>query len=435
MDKLMGAVSRVYRKKFPSKTFAPGETCIPVSGKVFDEEEMKKMVEAVMDGHWTEGRFNREFEVKLADFVGVAFCATVNSGSSANLLSLAALTSSRLPENKRLSKGDAVITAAAGFPTTINPIIQCGMLPILVDVKLGSYNSTVDQIAEAVDRNRKKVKAVFLAHTLGNPFDLEQIKKICEEQGLWLIEDNCDALGSRYRGRLTGSFGHLSTVSFYPAHHITTGEGGAVFTNDPLLNKIVRSLRDWGRDCHCPTGIDNTCGRRFQWTLGNLPMGYDHKYVYSECGFNLKTTDLQAALGLVQLKKFPEFIRKRKENFGHLYGALREYENFFVLPVWDKNAEPNWFGFPLTVRDGVGFSRSDILDFLNKKKIQTRLLFAGNITRQPYFLDNRLKYKVCGKLKNCDVIMNNTFWIGVYQGLNKEMLDFVIHSFKDFFKR
>lgn len=430
-DDLKNNLIQEFKDKFPPKEFVPGESPVPVSGKVFDEQEILEMTEAVLDGWWTEGRFTKEFEEKLANFLGLKFCSLVNSGSSANLLVLTALTSFRIPEEKRLKKGDEVITTAASFPTTINPIIQNGLMPVFVDVELGNYNAKLENIKNAVS---KKTKAIFLAHTLGNPYEVEELKNFCDKNNLWLIEDNCDALGSKYNGKLTGTFGHLSTLSFYPAHHITMGEAGAVLTNDSLLNKIVRSLRDWGRDCFCPTGRDNTCTKRFEQQHGDLPAGYDHKYVYSEIGYNLKTTDLQAALGLAQLNKLQQFIQKRKENFNYLYQALKKFDDKFILPAWDKKSEPSWFGFLLTIKDGAGFERKDLLKFLESKKIHTRLLFAGNITRQPYFKNYKIDYRVSGDLKNTDKVMNDTFWIGVYPGINKEMLGFVIKSFKEFLK-
>ncbi len=423
---------KAYQKSFKIKEFIAGESAVPVSGKIFDEQEIVKMTEAVLDGWWTEGRFAKEFEEKLANFLGLKFCVTVNSGSSANLLAITALTSFRLPEAKRLKKGDEVITVATSFPTTINPIIQNGLVPVLVDVELGTYNVKLENIKKTIS---DKTKAVFIAHTLGNPFEVEELKKFCEEQGLWLIEDNCDALGSKYNNQLTGSFGHISTCSFYPAHHITMGEGGAVLTSDPVLNKIIRSLRDWGRDCVCPTGHDNACSNRFGWQLGDLPLGYDHKYIYSEIGYNLKITDMQAALGLAQLEKLPEFIARRKDNFSYLHQAFQKFSDYFILPAWSEKADPSWFGFLLNLKPAVNFSREDLLKYLNSKKIGTRLLFAGNITKQPYFKDYNINYRISGDLKNADEIMNNTFWLGVYPGLTKDMLDYVIKSFAEFLNK
>lgn len=428
---LKNILKKIYEQKFGKINFIPGESPVPVSGKVFDEKELISMTEAVMAGWWTEGEYAAEFERKLADFLGLNFCAAVNSGSSANLLALSALTSFRLPEEKRLKKGDEVITVAASFPTTINPIIQNGLIPVFVDVTLGNYNASLENIKKAIT---SKTKAIFIAHTLGNPLEIMELRKICDEYNLWLIEDNCDALGSKYDGQLTGTFGHISTCSFYPAHQITMAEGGAVLTNDPILSKIIRSLRDWGRDCVCPTGVDNFCKNRFGWKLGDLPQGYDHKYIYSEIGYNLKITDIQAALGLAQLDKLPGFIQKRKDNFSYLYEAFKKLNKYFVLPSWNTKADPSWFGFLLTIKPGAGFSREELLKYLNDKKIGTRLLFAGNITKQPYFKNYSINYRIAGDLKNTDEVMNRTFWIGVYPGLTKEMLDYVIKSFEEFFE-
>lgn len=432
MDTIHSEIKKIFNSKFATKNFVAGESVVPVSGKVFDENELINMVDAVMDGWWTEGKYAAEFERKFADFLGLKFCTAVNSGSSANLLAFSALTSFRIPVEKRLKKGDEVITVAAGFPTTINPIIQNGLIPVFVDVTLGNYNASLENIRQAIS---SKTKAVFIAHTLGNPFEVAQLRKICDEHSLWLIEDNCDALGSKYEGQFTGTFGHIATCSFYPAHHITMGEGGAVLTNDPVLNKIVRSMRDWGRDCVCPTGVDNFCKNRFGWQLGDLPKGYDHKYTYSEIGYNLKITDIQAALGVAQLAKLPGFIKKRKDNFAYLYQAFKKLDKYFILPNWSEQADPSWFGFLLTIKQDAGFSREELLRHLNDKKIGTRLLFAGNITKQPYFKNYDINYRVVGNLNNTDEIMNQTFWIGVYPGLSIEMLDHIIKSFEEFIKK
>jgi len=428
---ILGGIAEEYKNRFTQKKFVPGESAVPVSGKVFDEQELVNMVEAVMDGWWTEGKYTAAFEKGLADFLGLNFCTVVNSGSSANLLALSALTSFRLPAEKRLKKGDEVITVAAGFPTTINPIIQNGLIPVFVDVALGNYNAPLKDIERAIS---PKTKAVFIAHTLGNPFEVAELRQLCDRHNLWLIEDNCDALGSKYDGKLTGTFGHIATCSFYPAHHITMAEGGAVLTDDPMLNKIVRSLRDWGRDCVCPTGVDNFCKNRFGWKLGDLPQGYDHKYIYSEIGYNLKATDIQAALGLAQLEKLPRFIQARKDNFAYLYEAFKKLDKHFILPSWSEKADPSWFGFLLTIKPGAGFKREELMRYLNEKKIGTRLLFGGNITKQPYFKNYSIEYRVSGDLINTDIIMNNTFWIGVYPGLTEEMLDYIIKSFTIFCK-
>lgn len=431
MDKeLKKVLSRIYNNKFKIDKFVPGETSVGVSGKVFDEKEIFNMVEAVLDGWWTEGRFSDLFENKFSKWIGVNHTALTNSGSSANLLAFSALTSAKL-KNKRLKPGDEVISVAAGFPTTINPIIQNGLVPVFVDVNLGDYNANLEEIKKAIT---PKTKAIFLAHTLGNPYDLEEIKKLCDKNNLWFIEDNCDALGSLYNGKKTGTFGHLATCSFYPAHHITMGEGGAVFTNDALLNRIVKSIRDWGRDCWCKTGMDNTCSMRFFQQFGDLPFGYDHKYTYSELGYNLKTTDIQAALGLAQLDKLDDFIEKRKENFKYLYENLKKYDKYFIFPSWSDKADPSWFGFLLSVKEDAGFTRDEIVRFLNDEHVGTRLLFAGNIIKQPYFTEREFKYRVVGDLKNTDYVMNNTFWIGVYPGLYKDRLDYVISCFGEFLK-
>ncbi|MEK7131244.1 MAG: lipopolysaccharide biosynthesis protein RfbH [Patescibacteria group bacterium] len=427
-DKLKSEIVKYYKEKFPDKKFVPGESSVPVSGKVFNEQELILGVEAVLDGWWTEGRFSDEFESKLAYWLGVKQAILVNSGSSANLLAISALMSAKLGA-KKLNPGDEIITVAAGFPSTVNPIIQNKCVPVFVDVDLGYYNANVEGIKKAIS---PKTRAIFLAHTLGNPFNLDAIAAICKEHNLWLIEDNCDALGSMYNGKYTGTFGQIATCSFYPAHHITLGEGGAVFTNDGILAKIIRSFRDWGRDCWCKSGCDNTCGMRFGWQLGNLPYGYDHKYIYSEIGYNLKATDMQAALGVAQLDKLPGFVQKRKDNFKILYDGLKKYEKYFVLPAWEKEAEPSWFGFLLTVKEDAPFDRDRLVQHLQENNIATRYLFAGNITKQPYFIDNPIQYRVVGELKNTDLIMSNTFWVGVYPGLNAEMIDYVVACFDKF---
>lgn len=429
-EKIAGFLEEFFgAREFPVQPFVPGKTPVPVSGKVFGHREMVFMIEAVLDRHWTEGRFAKEFEHELALFLRMQFCSVVNSGSSANLLALTALTSHEIPEDRRLKKGDEVITVAAGFPTTINPIIQVGCVPVFVDIELGTYNASFAAIKAALT---DRTKAIFLAHTLGNPFSVAQLKELCDEKGIWLIEDNCDALGSKHYGRLTGAWGHLSTCSFYPAHHITMGEGGAVLTNDPLLHKIVRSLRDWGRDCSCPTGVDNFCGKRFTQQHGDLPYGYDHKYVYSEIGYNMKVTDIQAALGVAQLEQLPKFISTRQKHFTHLFSGMRAFEDWLILPKWDVVSQPSWFGFPITVRPSAGFTRAELVRFLNERRIATRLLFAGNVLRQPYFKNCAPNHRIVGELANTDIVMNDTFWIGVYPGLTLEMLDYVLASLKEF---
>jgi len=429
--KLRQALLDEYKTRFPPKKFIPGRSLIPVSGKVFDEREIILATEAILDGWWTEGRFSDLFERKISSWLGSKFAVLVNSGSSANLLAISALKSVRL-RDKRLKDGDEVITVAAGFPSTVNPIMQNNLKPVFVDIDLGTYNIKAEKVEKAVSQ---RTKAVMVAHTLGNPFNLDAVVDICQKNNLWLIEDNCDALGSKYNGKFTGTFGHISTSSFYPAHHITMGEGGALFTDDPLLNNIIRSLRDWGRDCWCKTGHDDTCGKRFDWQLGNLPKGYDHKYIYSEMGYNLKITDVQAALGLAQMEKLEGFIKKREENFNILYEGLKKYEKYFILPSWLENVDPSWFGFLLTVRADAPFDRNQIIQHLQANKIGTRYLFAGNLTKQPYFINNKIKSRIVGNLKNTDLVMQNTFWIGCYPGLTKEMLNYIIDSFDSFLAR
>src|SRR3989344_4596338 len=427
-ESLRQQIEAEYNKRFPPKSFIPGDSSVPITGKVFDDKEMVNAVEAVLEGWWTEGKYSEQFESKLAKWLGGKQAILVNSGSSANLLALTALTSAKLG-SKKLNPGDEVITVAASFPTTVNPIIQNKLIPVLVDVDLGTYNINVEQVKQAIS---PKTRAIMIAHTLGNPFDLDAIAAICKEHNLWLIEDNCDALGSMYNGKHTGTFGHIATCSFYPAHHITLGEGGALFTNDGILAKIIRSFRDWGRDCYCKPGCDNTCGMRFGWQLGNLPYGYDHKYIYSETGYNLKVTDMQAALGVAQLDKLESFVAKRRENFDILYKGLKKFEDYFILPKWLDNAEPSWFGFLITIKDGVSFDRDTLLHFLQDKQIATRYLFAGNITKQPYFIENKIEHRVIGDLKNADIIMNNTFWVGVYPGLTTEMMEYMATCFEKF---
>ena len=406
--------------------FAPGATVVPASGKVLGAKEIQFLVDASLDGWLTTGRFNDAFEKRLAEFLGVRHVLTCNSGSSANLLAFSALTSPQLGE-RALKPGDEVIGVAAGFPTTVNPILQCGMVPVFVDVMLGTYNIDAEKLEAAVS---EKTKAIMLAHTLGNPFNLKEVVRIAKKYKLWLIEDCCDALGSTYEGKRVGGFGDIGTVSFYPAHHITMGEGGAVFTSNGDLRRILESFRDWGRDCYCPPGKENTCGKRFGWQLGTLPAGYDHKYTYSHAGYNLKITDMQAAVGLAQLDSLPAFIEKRKSNFQYLKARLAGMEEFFVLPEATEGSDPSWFGFTLSVREGAGFTRVDLLKYLDQHKIGSRLLFAGNLTRQPYFQGTH--YRVSGELANTDVVMNSTFWVGVYPGLTESMLDYVVNRLETF---
>ena len=425
-DEILQKVSEYGALKYKHQSFTPGETVVPVSGKVLDESELKYMVDASLDGWLTTGRFNEEFEKKLAHFLGVKYLLTTNSGSSANLLAFSALTSDQLGD-RAIQPGDEVITVAGGFPTTVNPMMHYGITPVFVDLDLATHNIDVTQLDAAYS---PKVKAVMLAHSLGNPFNLKVILDFCKKYNLWLIEDNCDALGSKYNGQLTGTFGDIGTLSFYPAHHITMGEGGAVFTQNAKLKKIIESFRDWGRDCYCQPGKDNTCGKRFNWQLGNLPQGYDHKYTYSHMGFNLKITDMQAACGLAQLDKLDSFIKARKDNFDYLKNRLQSCEEFIHLPEATENSEPSWFGFLITLKENAGINRVDFLKYLDQNKIGTRLLFAGNLTKQPYMINRH--YRTVGNLENTDYIMINSFWIGVYPGLTKEMLDFMVDKIETF---
>lgn len=405
--------------------FVPGESAVPVSGKVLDPSDFVALVDASLDGWLTSGRFHKEFEQQLAKFVGVRNSVFVNSGSSANLVALSALTSPKLGKNALLP-GDEIITVAAGFPTTVNPIIQNGLRPVLVDIELGTYDAIAEKLREAIS---PKTRGIMMAHTLGNPFNLDVVMELKEKHDLWLVEDSCDALGATYRGKKTGSFGDTATVSFYPAHHITTGEGGAVFVNSPLVRKQVESFRDWGRDCYCETGKDNTCKKRFEWQLGDLPKGYDHKYIYSHIGYNLKATDMQAALGASQLKKLPEFIRRRNANFEYLLAGLRNLPGL-ILPRATENSEPSWFGFPITLEPGLDFTRSELIEHLDDRKIGTRLLFGGNLTRQPEY--RNVGFRVVGDLTNTDIVTERTFWVGVYPGLTQPMLQFFIDTISEF---
>ncbi|WP_431098413.1 lipopolysaccharide biosynthesis protein RfbH [Polaromonas aquatica] len=398
--------------------FMPGMSAIPPSGKVLDSAELKNMVEASLDGWLTTGRFNVEFEKRLAAFIGIKHLITVNSGSSANLVAFSALTSPRLGE-RAIQRGDEVIGVAAGFPTTVNPILQFGAVPVFVDVDRLTHNIDAAKIEAAIS---PKTKAIMLAHSLGNPFNLDVVTAICKKHHLWLVEDCCDALGTTYRGQMVGTFGDIATLSFYPAHHITMGEGGAVFTNNDELKVIAESFRDWGRDCYCPPGKDNTCGKRFCWKLGNLPEGYDHKYTYSHLGYNLKITDMQAACGLAQLDKAPAFIQARKDNFKFLKKRLAACEEFVYLPQATEHSDPSWFGFPITLKENSPVTRLDLLTYLDQNKVGTRLLFAGNLVRQPYMKEQQ--YRISGELTNTDNVMNNTFWIGVQPSLTESMMEY-----------
>ena len=406
--------------------FTPGESPVPVSGKVIGAAELKNMVNASLDGWLTTGRFNAEFEKRLADYLGVKFLITVNSGSSANLVAFSALTSPRLG-SRAIRRGDEVVGVAAGFPTTVNPILQFGAVPVFVDVDLATHNIDALKIEAAITR---KTKAIMLAHSLGNPFNLEVVTALCKKYDLWLVEDCCDALGATYDGRLVGTFGDIATLSFYPAHHITMGEGGAVFTNNPELKLIAESFRDWGRDCYCAPGKDNTCNKRFCWKLGNLPEGYDHKYTYSHLGYNLKITDMQAACALAQLARIDEFIAARRANFDYLKQRLRSCDEYLQLPEATPNAEPSWFGFPVVLKEQSGIERIDLVNYLDQNKIGTRLLFAGNLTRQPYMIGQN--YRVSGDLKNTDIVMKQTFWLGVFPGLTSDHLDYVAGRLEEF---
>lgn len=429
-----------YKLAQPDKKRGP---YVAVSGKVLGENELCNMIDASLDMWLTTGRFNDEFEKKFANFLGSKYVLTTTSGSSANLLAITALTSHKLGE-KALNKGDEVITVAAGFPTTVNPIVQNGLIPVFVDVELGNYNINLAQIEEAIT---PKTKAIFVAHTLGNVFELDKIAELCKKHNLWLIEDSCDALGAKFDNKYVGTFGHIGTFSFYPAHHITMGEGGALCTNDSNLYRIIMSFRDWGRDCWCPPGKDDSCKQRFNMQLGNLPHGYDHKYTYSHLGYNLKISDWQAACGLAQLDRIEGFIAKRNENFDYLYKNLKEFENYLMLPTLCEKVTPSWFGFTITVKDEAPFNKIDLVKFLEDNKIGTRQLFAGNLLRQPAYVENEIELRIRNSkilnskklteehykmLPNTDVVMNSTFWIGVWPGLEKHQLDYMVEKIREF---
>jgi CDP-4-dehydro-6-deoxyglucose reductase, E1 len=410
------------------KIFNPGSSLIPVSGRTYNDLDLKMLVASSLDFWLTAGRFNKKFEEHLAQFLNVDFTLTVNSGSSANLIAVSSLTSDTLGE-RALKPGDEIITVAAGFPTTVNPIIQNNLIPVFVDVNIPEYSPDIDSIKKAITN---KTKAIIFAHTLGNPFQIIEVMEIAKKHNLWVIEDCCDALGSTVNGQHVGTFGDIGTLSFYPAHQITMGEGGAIFTNNSNLKRIMESFRDWGRDCFCEPGKNNTCGKRFEWKLGDLPFGYDHKYTYSNPGYNLKITEMQAAIGVAQLTHLPEFIKKRKINFRLLTEGLEIFNNHLILPKATPNSEPSWFGFPITVKENTLFSKNELISFLNSKLIDTRSIFAGNITKQPYF--KNVQHKIVGNLTNTDIIMNNSFWIGVYPGITEEMIEYVIKQFEQFFK-
>ncbi|HRY30314.1 MAG TPA: lipopolysaccharide biosynthesis protein RfbH, partial [Elusimicrobiota bacterium] len=422
-------VREFFKRSHGPKKFVPGESPVPVSGKVYDADDMLHLIDASLDFWLTTGRFGDEFEKKLAKRLGLSYSVLVNSGSSANLLAVSALTSPTL-KDRQLKPGDEVVTLAASFPTTVNPLIQNRLVPVFIDVELGTYGPRPERLAEAVS---PKTRAIMIAHTLGNPFELDAVVHLAQKHNLWLIEDSCDALGSLYKGKPVGTFGQLATFSFYPAHHITMGEGGAVATANNRLHSILESVRDWGRDCWCAPGKDNTCGKRFDWQLGDLPDGYDHKYVYSHVGYNLKATDMQAAVGVSQLNKLDDFIRRRRHNFDLLHKGLSKYSEFLILPEPTPGSEPAWFGFPITVKSTAPFRREDLTRHLENNKIGTRLLFAGNIVRQPYF--KGIEYRTVGDLKNTDQVMNGTFWIGVYPGITDGMITYMLEQFESFFKK
>lgn len=427
-EEVIELAKKYYEQEHENTKLIPGVNYIAASGKQVDSGDLGNLVDASLDMWLTSGRYGDEFEKEFPKYLGVKYCTLVNSGSSANLVAFTALTSHKLGE-RRLMPGDEVITVAAGFPTTISPIIQNGLVPVFIDCEIGTYDYDVNMIEEAIS---DKTKCIFMAHTLGNPFNISKVMELAEKYNLWVIEDNCDALGSKYDGKYTGSFGHISTCSFYPAHHMTMGEGGAVLTSDSKLHQIAKSIRDWGRDCICPPGQDNVCGRRFTQTHGDLPEGYDHKYVYSHLGYNLKVTDMQAAIGVSQLKKLEYFCNRRRENYVMLTEKLKEFSDYLVLPVPTPNSDPSWFGYTITVKDNAPFTRNELSRYLEEHKIGTRLLFAGNILRQPCFTEENYKYRVVGELKNTDTIMNSTLWIGTWPGINQDCVDYIYNTFKDF---
>jgi len=424
-EQILSLVEQYHAVAFPERPFVPGVSPVPVSGKVFDSADMRSLVDSSLDFWLTTGRFAEQFEQEFAERMGVRFAKLCNSGSSANLLAMTALTSPRL-KDRRLVPGDEVITAAVGFPTTVNPIIQNGLVPVFVDVDLGTYDANVEAIEEAIG---PRTKAIFMAHTLGNPFDLARVMEIAERHGLWLIEDTCDAVGATFDGKPVGSFGDLATTSFYPAHHITMGEGGCVLTDNPILEKIVESLRDWGRDCWCPPGCDNTCGRRFDWQLGGLPYGYDHKYTYSHIGYNLKMTDMQAAVGVSQLAKLDQFIEARNRNWSLLRERLEPLSDVLLLPESTRGSTPSWFGFAITVKEAAPFSRHDLVTRLEDRRIGTRLMFGGNLLQQPAYAD--VQTRTVGDLENARFVTESSFWIGVYPGISEDMLDFTVESIRE----
>ena len=425
-EKIIKLVKQHYLEEFPDSEFIPGKSAVPVSGRTFDYKDIETLIDSSLDFWLTEGRYTDLFEEKFSEFLKIKKTVPVNSGSSANLLAFTALTSHKLKE-RAIKDGDEVITVATGFPTTINPIIQNNCVPVYLDCELDTYNINTDYLSDALS---KKTKAVMLAHTLGNPFNVDEISKFCDENNLFLIEDSCDALGSKYKNQYTGTFGNMGTFSYYPAHHITMGEGGSVVTNDPIIFRVLESLRDWGRDCWCAPGVSDTCNKRYDWQLGNLPYGYDHKYTYSHIGYNLKLTDLQAAIGCSQLNKVDSFIEKRKFNWERLYTGLSNLEEFFILPKKQKNSDPSWFGFALTIKQSAPFSRPELIKHLDEKNINSRFLFGGNILWQPAYQNT--KHREIGSLTNSDTVALSTFWLGVFPGLTNEMIDFVIEVIQEF---
>ena len=425
-QQILALVHEFHAEQFPQRTFVPGQSAVPVSGKVIDAHDIGAVVESALDAWFTTGRWAKDFERKLARFIGVRSASLVNSGSSANLVAFSALTSPKLGD-RQIKPGDEVITVGAGFPTTVNPILQNRCVPVFLDVTLPSYEMDVSKLEAA---RSEKTKAVMIAHTLGNVFDVDAVTAFCKKYNLWLIEDTCDALGSTWKGRKVGTFGDIATVSFYPAHHITMGEGGAVLTDKPALKVLIESFRDWGRDCWCEPGVDNTCGKRFDWQLGSLPCGYDHKYTYSHVGYNLKATDMQAALGVSQIEKLPYFVERRKENFRYLRARLEPLADVLMLPEATPGSDPSWFGFPISVREDAPFKRDQLTRTLEANKIGTRLIFAGNLLRQPAY--EGCEYRVVGDMTNTDFVMNQSFWIGTFPGLNTEMLDFIAKVITEF---
>lgn len=425
---ILNLVEEYSNIKHKSIDFIPEISSVPVNGRVFDSKEVKELVKASLEFWLTDGDYSEKFSKKMSDFLGMKHVRIVNSGSSANLVALSSLTSEKIKNN--LQPGDEVISSAVGFPTTVNPIFQNNLIPVFVDSEIGTYNPTAEMIMNAYSEN---TKAIFLAHTLGNPLEIETLKDFCDDKNIWLIEDNCDALGSEYKNKLTGTFGDISTLSFYPAHHITMGEGGAVITDSNKLKLSIDSFRDWGRDCWCKSGHDDTCGKRFDWQLGELPYGYDHKFTYSNIGYNLKATDLQASIGYIQIDKLDEFINARRNNWEKINNFIQKKQDYFVPHKPTQDSNPSWFGYAITVKEGLSFNRDELVKYLNENRIATRLMFGGNLIKQPAYKNK--KFKVFGELTNADMVMNSTFWIGVYPGLTEEMIDYTIEKFEDFLSK